>query len=155
LLSHAPRLVTLYVKPLLDCLHAKVCEHRNDVPFASSIVTVVGQLASQSGAETVQHFDTIVPFLIESMQDFYYVQLKHTALWTLGQIVANTGYVIEPYKKYPNLLGILLGFLLAFVSVRSPVQKLKKSQKSPRDILKININDSLYHKTYPGHLVCF
>lgn len=45
------------------------------------------------------------------MQDFYYVQLKHTALWTLGQIVANTGYVIDPYKKYPNLLGILLGFL--------------------------------------------
>ena len=45
------------------------------------------------------------------MQDFYYIQLKHTALWTLGQIVANTGYVIMPYKIYPNLLEILLGFL--------------------------------------------
>lgn len=111
LLSHTPRLVNLYVKPLLDCLHNKVCEYRHDIPFASSIVTVVGQLASQSGAETIQHFDTIIPFLIESMQDFYYIQLKHTALWTLGQIVANTGYVIEPYKKYPHLLEILLGFL--------------------------------------------
>ena len=72
---------------------------------------MVGQLASQSGAETIQHFDTIVPFLIESMQDFYYIQLKHTALWALGQIIANTGYVIEPYKKYPALLEILLCFL--------------------------------------------
>ena len=45
------------------------------------------------------------------MQDFYYVQLKHTAIWALGQIIANTGYVIEPYKKYPNLLEILMGFL--------------------------------------------
>lgn len=111
LLSHAPRLVNLYVKPLLDCLHSKLCEYRHDIPFASSIVTVVGQLASQSSAETTQHFDTVIPFLIESMQDFYYVQLKHTALWALGQIIANTGYVIEPYIKYPNLLEILLGFL--------------------------------------------
>ena len=45
------------------------------------------------------------------MQDFFYVQLKHTAIWALGQIIANTGYVIEPYKRYPNLLEILLGFL--------------------------------------------
>jgi FKBP12-rapamycin complex-associated protein len=111
LLSHAPRLVNLYIKPLLDCLHSKVCEYRHDIPFSSSIVTVVGQLASQSSPESIQHFDTIVPFLIESMQDFYYIQLKHTALWTLGQIIANTGYVIVPYKKYPNLLEILLGFL--------------------------------------------
>lgn len=111
LLSHAPRLVNLYVKPLLDCLHSKVYEYRYDIPFASSIVTVVGQLASQSDVETIQHFDTIIPFLIESMQDLYYIQLKHTALWTLGQIIANTGYVIDPYKKYPILLEILLGFL--------------------------------------------
>ncbi|CAF0752879.1 unnamed protein product [Brachionus calyciflorus] len=111
LLSHAPRLVNLYAKRLLDVLNSKLCEYRHDVPFASSIVTVVGQLASQSGAETIQHFDTVIPFLIESMQDFYYIQLKHTSLWALGQIVANTGYVIEPYKKYPNLLEILLGFL--------------------------------------------
>ncbi|RNA43682.1 serine threonine- kinase mTOR isoform X2, partial [Brachionus plicatilis] len=111
LLSHAPRLVNLYAKKLLDVLNAKLGEFRHDVPFASSIVTVVGQLASQSGAETIQHFDTVIPFLIESMQDFYYIQLKHTSLWALGQIIGNTGYVIEPYKKYPNLLDILLGFL--------------------------------------------
>ena len=111
LLSHAPRLVNLYAKKLLDVLNAKLSEFRHDVPFASSIVTVVGQLASQSGAETIQHFDTVIPFLIESMQDFYYIKLKHTSLWALGQIIGNNGYVIEPYKKYPNLLDILLGFL--------------------------------------------
>ena len=118
LLSHAPRLVNLYAKRLLDVLNSKLCEYRHDVPFASSIVTVVGQLASQSGAETIQHFDTVIPFLIESMQDFYYIQLKHTSLWALGQIIANTGYVIEPYKKYPNLLEILLGFLQTETSLQ-------------------------------------
>nr|AWV66626.1 serine/threonine-protein kinase mTOR [Brachionus rotundiformis] len=118
LLSHAPRLVNLYAKKLLDVLNAKLGEYRHDVPFASSIVTVVGQLASQSGAETIQHFDTVIPFLIESMQDFYYIQLKHTSLWTLGQIIGNTGYVIEPYKKYSNLLDILMGFLQTETSIQ-------------------------------------
>ena len=111
LLCHASRLVNLYIKPLLDCLHSKLCEFRHDIPFASSIVTVVGQLASQSSPDAIQHFDTIIPFLIESLQDFYFVKLKNMSLWALGQIIANTGYVIEPYKKYPNLLEILLNFL--------------------------------------------
>ena len=33
------------------------------------------------------------------------------ALWTLGQQVASTGYVVEPYRKYPPLLEVLLNFL--------------------------------------------
>ncbi len=33
------------------------------------------------------------------------------ALWTLGQQVASTGYVVEPYRKYPSLLEVLLNFL--------------------------------------------
>lgn len=118
LLSHASRLVSLYIKPLLDCLHSKLNEFRHDISFASSTVTVVGQLASQSSPESIQYFDVIIPFLIESMQNFYYVKLKNMSLWALGQIIANTGYVIEPYKKYPNLLEILLGFLQNETSIQ-------------------------------------
>jgi len=33
------------------------------------------------------------------------------ALWTLGQVVESTAYVIEPYQKYPMLLDVLLSFL--------------------------------------------
>jgi FKBP12-rapamycin complex-associated protein len=111
LLSYTPRLVNLYAKPLLSNLHRKLTDYRYDIRFASSIITIVGQLASQSGPETLNQFDSMVPFIIESMQDFYYIQLKHTSLWTIGQIIVNTGYVIEPYRKYPSLLKILLDFL--------------------------------------------
>jgi FKBP12-rapamycin complex-associated protein len=52
-----------------------------------------------------------VKFLIESIQDSYHSQLNKTAIWALGQIIENTGYVIEPYKKYPNLLQTLLTIL--------------------------------------------
>ncbi|TRY96882.1 hypothetical protein DNTS_015423 [Danionella cerebrum] len=37
--------------------------------------------------------------------------LLQVALWTLGQQVASTGYVVEPYRKYPSLLEVLLNFL--------------------------------------------
>lgn len=39
------------------------------------------------------------------------VDLSQVALWTLGQLVASTGYVVEPYRKYPTLLEVLLNFL--------------------------------------------
>ena len=37
--------------------------------------------------------------------------ILQVALWTLGQLVESTGYVVEPYKKYPQLLEVLLHFL--------------------------------------------
>lgn len=42
-----------------------------------------------------------------------HLPLSHhqVALWTLGQQVASTGYVVEPYRKYPSLLEVLLNFL--------------------------------------------
>jgi hypothetical protein len=111
LLSFAPRLVNLYLKTLIDSLHSKLVDNRNDIHFTSSIITVVGQLASQSLPESEPIFASIMPFLLESMQDFYFIQLKHTSLWTLGQIVENTSFVIEPYRRYPSLLKILFEYL--------------------------------------------
>ena len=118
LLSNVPRLVRVLAKRVLDNLLSKLNMYQNDIRFASSIITIVGQLASQSGADELDHFEPLIPFLIESMRDFYYIQLKHTSLWTIGQIIQNTGYVIEPYKKYPELLNVLLSFLQTETSTK-------------------------------------
>ena len=37
--------------------------------------------------------------------------MLQVALWTLGQVIESTAYVIEPYQKYPMLLDVLLTFL--------------------------------------------
>lgn len=39
------------------------------------------------------------------------VEILKVALWSLGQLVESTGYVVEPYRKYPHLLEVLLNFL--------------------------------------------
>ena len=104
-------MTNLYAKPLLESLHLNLIEYRNNIRFSSCVITTIGRLASQSRLETFHDFSSTIPFLIESMQDMNYIQLKHASLWTIGQIIANTGYVIEPYRDYPRLFKILLGFL--------------------------------------------
>ena len=63
---------------------------------------------------------------------------------TLGQVVASTGLVIEPYSKFPNLLKLLLDLL-----VTDPEQSVRKEvsisvitgvsnlQRCDRSILKV------------------
>ena len=58
-----------------------------------------------------------------------FTQLQ-VSLWTLGQLIESTGYVVEPYKKYPKLLEVLLEFLKTEQStgIRREVRKLKHFQ---------------------------
>ena len=52
-----------------------------------------------------------VASLQDMLQDASSLYKREVALWTLGQVVESTGCVVEPYKKYPQLLEILLNFL--------------------------------------------
>lgn len=51
---------------------------------------------------------------------------REIALRTLGQLVESTGYVVEPYIKYPTLLEVLLNFL-----------KTEQNPKIRRETLKV------------------
>lgn len=51
---------------------------------------------------------SLLSYWLNKPHDLLFVQV---ALWTLGQLVASTGYVVEPYRKYPTLLEVLLNFL--------------------------------------------
>ena len=44
-------------------------------------------------------------------QDQSSISKREAALVTLGKLVLSTGSVIDPYLKYPSLLGILINFL--------------------------------------------
>jgi len=93
---------------LLTFFHSKYYEFCHDITLCSNIFALLGILASRSSPKNFQLLNSLLPFLIESIQDSNHLQLKQTALWALGQIIENTGWVIEPYKKYPKLLQALL-----------------------------------------------
>ena len=59
-------------------------------------------------SQTLHLYDSLVLVLFKWNLPLTFLQV---ALWTLGQQVASTGYVVEPYRKYPSLLEVLLNFL--------------------------------------------
>jgi FKBP12-rapamycin complex-associated protein len=70
-----------------------------------------GEQAIVSGTEMKKWIDELFPIILDAIQDSSSHQKREVALWTLGRLVENSGYVVEPYWKYPNLLDILFSLL--------------------------------------------
>ncbi|XP_037502040.2 serine/threonine-protein kinase mTOR-like, partial [Rhipicephalus sanguineus] len=64
-----------------------------------------------SGTEMRKWMNELLPIIIDMLQDSSSLPKREISLWTLGQLVESTGYVVEPYHKYPTLLDVLLNFL--------------------------------------------
>lgn len=53
----------------------------------------------------------LLTVLLDMLNDSGAPTQRGFALWTLGQLVENTGSVVTPYQKFPTLLDTLLSFL--------------------------------------------
>jgi FKBP12-rapamycin complex-associated protein len=83
----------------------------NSPGVASQVLAAVGELARVGGEDITGSLDSLMPMIIETLQDQSSSTKREAALKTLGQLASSTGYVIDPYLKYPNLLGILINIL--------------------------------------------
>ncbi|XP_060066726.1 serine/threonine-protein kinase mTOR-like [Ylistrum balloti] len=111
LVANAARLIRPYMEPILKVLIPKLKDSDHNPSVTISVLAAIGELAQVTGTEMRKRMDELLPIIIDMLQDSSSLQKRETALWTLGQLVESTGYVIEMYKKYPNLLEILLNFL--------------------------------------------
>ena len=109
LVSKAQRLIKPYVEPILKVLMPKAKDPSPAV--ASSILAAFGELAQVGGEDLKPYIDKLLPLIIETLQDQSSPMKRDAALKTFGQLASNTGFVIEPYLIYPNLLDILIGIL--------------------------------------------
>jgi FKBP12-rapamycin complex-associated protein len=53
----------------------------------------------------------LMPIILDSLQDLSSHSKREAALRTLGQLASNSGYVIEPYMEYPQLLAVLINII--------------------------------------------
>ncbi|XP_071144772.1 serine/threonine-protein kinase mTOR-like isoform X1 [Mytilus edulis] len=111
LVANASRLIRPYMEPVLKVLIPKLKEPDPNPSVTISVLAAIGEQAQVSGVEMKKSMDELLPIIIEMLQDSSSLQKREVALWTLGQLVESTGYVTEPYRKYPSLLDILLAFL--------------------------------------------
>ncbi|XP_040286256.1 serine/threonine-protein kinase mTOR isoform X5 [Bufo bufo] len=111
LVSNAPRLIRPYMEPILKALILKLRDPDPNPAVVTNVLATIGELAQVSGLEMRKWMDELFPIIMDMLQDSSLLAKRQVALWTLGQLVASTGYVVEPYRKYPSLLEVLLNFL--------------------------------------------
>jgi FKBP12-rapamycin complex-associated protein len=103
------RLVKPYVESIIKVLLPKAKDQSAGV--VSSILAALGELARVGGDDLLPFMDQLMPLIIDTLQDQSSPTKRGAALKTLGQLASNTGYVIEPYTKYPGLLDTLMTIL--------------------------------------------
>ncbi|KAG0064947.1 phosphatidylinositol kinase- protein kinase tor1 [Linnemannia elongata] len=103
------RLVKPYVESIIKVLLPKAKDQSAGV--VSSVLAALGELARVGGEDLLPFMDQLMPLIIDTLQDQSSPTKRSAALKTLGQLSCNTGYVIDPYIKYPGLLDTLLTIL--------------------------------------------
>ncbi|KAM0327427.1 hypothetical protein ACHAQA_005713 [Verticillium albo-atrum] len=105
LVQNAQGLVKPYVDPMMSVLIPKA---RDPTPVvAATILRAIGELAMVGGEDILPYKDRLMPLIIDALQDQSSSLKREAALHALGQMASNSGYVIEPYLEYPELLEIL------------------------------------------------
>ena len=100
-------------KPYCDVLVKTLLPQAKDAnsAIAATTITAIGQLATTGGTVLVPYFPSIMPTIVEALQDLSSQRKRDAALHTLGQFGRHAGYVIEPYKDFPQLLDILINII--------------------------------------------
>ncbi|KAI9820202.1 MAG: phosphatidylinositol kinase- protein kinase tor1 [Pycnora praestabilis] len=109
LVGASTKLIKPYVDPMITVLLPKARDPSAGV--ASTILKAIGELATVGGEEMLPYIPELMPIIIESLQDLSSQVKRDAALRTLGQLASNSGYVIDPYVEYPQLLPILVNIV--------------------------------------------
>ena len=93
------------VHPVLPSLVSSIPLNGSTPRLASAALEALGELAKAAGSSLRPWIQEVVPNLLETLQDQSSASKQRTSLRTLAQIAGSTGYVIQPYLDYPNLLS--------------------------------------------------
>ena len=109
LISSVPRLIEPYVESILKVLLPKAVDPSASV--ASKVLTAIGELAHVGCQDMTPYLADLMSVIMDTLQDQSSASKREAALITLSHLASNTGWVIEPYLKYPSLLDVLISIL--------------------------------------------
>ena len=105
LVRASSKLIKPYVQPIVKVLLPRARDPHPEL--ASTTLEAIGNLADMGGEDMVEFIPELMVILIENLQDLSSDSKRTAALHALGQLALGCGYVIEPYKEYPELLILL------------------------------------------------
>ena len=136
-------LIRPYCKPILSILLVKLND--NNPRVRSYVLSTMGELARASGRDLCPHIDVIMNYIIDTLHDQVSVRKRQTAIRSLGQLARATGkllhsflfvyynffnpyysgFVIDPFHRHPELLGILLNEMKRQGNVSYEIELMK------------------------------
>ncbi|KAJ5072007.1 serine/threonine-protein kinase tor [Anaeramoeba ignava] len=110
LIQSTHQLVVPYCESILNVfvpkLHQELQLNVSEPTVTEHLLLVIGALFEAGGSRLKKYVDDLFPFLLDSLQN-QNLSIREAALHTLGQLIQSTGYVVEPYEKFPRLLSLL------------------------------------------------
>nr|XP_027196731.1 serine/threonine-protein kinase mTOR-like [Dermatophagoides pteronyssinus] len=129
LLASAPRFSRPYTEPILKVFLPKLRDPQQSQAVITAVMSAVGELAIVSGLEMRAYFYELFPIILDAVQDTNSFQKREIALWTMGRLIENCGYVIEPYSKFPTLMEVLFSIMKS--------EPTKSSQLIRRETIRV------------------
>ncbi|KAF9929593.1 phosphatidylinositol kinase- protein kinase tor1 [Linnemannia zychae] len=123
LVTASETLIRPYIEKIFDVLLPNIRDCSPGV--VSSMLQVIGEIAQIGGEDLLPYTDQLMPMFIEILQDQSSPTKRAAALTALGRFASSTGYVIDPYVKYPILLDILMSILKSEQSIRIRQETMK------------------------------
>ena len=119
LVRSAPTIASLYVQPILSAVLPRLRVKENTPMVVSRALSVVGALAHVDPAAVKAHLPEIMPILLVVLKDQASILRRRNGFRTLADLSQGVGYVIEPYRDFPELMAILtdVGFFYFGVEV--------------------------------------
>ena len=113
LITHTPILVKPYYEPILDTLIPKLRDSSTPVGVTMSVLQAIAMQARVSQSEMKNYSTILIPILRDSVQDSANMSTDKTLmmLWTLGELIEHSRYVLEPYFQRPQIMDTLFSFL--------------------------------------------
>lgn len=108
---HAPKFISLFMKPLLMVLMPHLYSETKNIDVTISVLNSISELALIGGLDIVKITNKLTPMLLNSIKDSTSLPRREAALRALGNLCQSSAYVIEPYKDHPELLGLFLRLL--------------------------------------------
>ena len=108
-IANAQQLVRPYVQQIIKTMVPKATDPNPIV--ASTVIRAIGDISTVGGKELMVHIPTLMPIIIDALQDLSAPTKRDSALRALGQLASNSGYVIMPYLDHPHLLDLLVNII--------------------------------------------
>lgn len=94
---------------MLKVLLPKAHDRNSDV--ATAMMQSLGSLAKVGGEDVIPKLSEYMELIVETIGQQASPGKREAALRALGQLCGSSGYVVQPWLDYPNLLGMFINLM--------------------------------------------